>query len=77
VQGGYKSCGVVGLDVPGDVQTQEFNQGIDIGAIVGVQYTFTQGEVKYTYTGKGVVAHTEQGPAVDFQIIPTEVSAVA
>jgi hypothetical protein len=42
VQGGYKSCGVVGIDVPGDVQTQEFNQGIDIGAIIGVQYTFTQ-----------------------------------
>jgi hypothetical protein len=42
VQGGYKSCGVVGVDVPGDVQTQEFDQGIDIGAIIGVQYTFTQ-----------------------------------
>jgi hypothetical protein len=42
VQGGYKSCGVVGLDVPGDVQTQEFNHGIDIGASVSVQYTFTQ-----------------------------------
>jgi hypothetical protein len=42
VQGGYESCGTVGVDVPGDVQTQEFNQGFDIGAIIGVQYTFTQ-----------------------------------
>lgn len=42
VQGDYKSCGVVGVDVPGDVQTQEFNQGVDVGAIVSVRYTFTQ-----------------------------------
>jgi hypothetical protein len=42
VQGGYKSCGVVSIDVPGDVQTQEFNRGIDVGATIGVQYTFTQ-----------------------------------
>jgi hypothetical protein len=42
VQGGYKSCGVVGVDVPADVQTREFNQGIDIGAIISVQYTFTE-----------------------------------
>jgi len=42
LQGGYKSCGVVGIDVPGDVQTQEFNRGSDVGATVSVQYTFTQ-----------------------------------
>jgi hypothetical protein len=42
LQGGYKSCGVVGLDVPGDVQTQEFNRGTDVGATISVQYTFTQ-----------------------------------
>ncbi|KNG50415.1 hypothetical protein DDE82_008412 [Stemphylium lycopersici] len=42
VQGGYKSCGVVGVDVPGDVKTQEFNQGIDIGAVISVRYSFTQ-----------------------------------
>jgi hypothetical protein len=33
---------VVGVDVPADVRTQEFNQGIDIGAIVSVQYAFTE-----------------------------------
>lgn len=42
VQGGFKSCGVVGVDVPGDVQTQEFNQGFDIGAIISVRYSFKQ-----------------------------------
>jgi hypothetical protein len=42
VQGGFKSCGVVGVDVPGDVQTQEYNQGIDIGSIISVKYSFTQ-----------------------------------
>ena len=36
-----------------------------------------RGEVRYTYTGNNSVAHTGLGPAVDFQIIPTEVSAVA
>ncbi|OWY55925.1 hypothetical protein AALT_g11252 [Alternaria alternata] len=77
VQGGYKACGVVGVNVPADVQTREFNQGIDIGAIVSVQYAFTEGEVRYTYTGNNSVAHTGLGLAVDFQIIPTEVSAVA
>ncbi|KAL6707100.1 hypothetical protein ACN47E_004852 [Coniothyrium glycines] len=76
VQGGYKSCGEVGIDVPGDVQTQEFNHGIDIGASVSVQYTFTQNGIKYTYTGNNSVAHTGSGPAVDFTIIPTEVFAV-
>ena len=42
LQGGYKSCSVVGIDVPGDVQTQEFNRGIDVSATVSVQYTYTQ-----------------------------------
>ncbi|KAL1796121.1 hypothetical protein ACET3X_006345 [Alternaria dauci] len=77
VQGGYKACSVVGVDVPANVQTQEFNQGFDIGAIVSVRYTFTQGDVTYTYTGNNSVAHTGLGPAVEFQIIPTEVTAVA
>ncbi|EMD59137.1 hypothetical protein COCSADRAFT_101937 [Bipolaris sorokiniana ND90Pr] len=77
VQGGFKSCGVVGVDVPGDVQTQEFNQGRDIGAIISVKYSFKQGDVTYTYTGNNSVAHTGLGPAVDFTIIPTEVTAVA
>jgi hypothetical protein len=36
-----------------------------------------RGEVRYTYTGNNSVAHTGLGPVVDFQIIPTEVSAVA
>ena len=40
VQGEYKSCSVVGIDVPGDVQVQEFNSGRDIGAIISVRYTF-------------------------------------
>ena len=40
VQNGYKSCSVVGMDVPGDVLSQEFNAGIDVGAIVSVRYTF-------------------------------------
>jgi len=38
----YKSCGEVGVDVPGDVQTKEINLGRDVGATVLVQYTFTQ-----------------------------------
>jgi hypothetical protein len=42
VQGEYKSCSVVGLDVPGDVLSQEFNAGIDIGASLSVRYTFEQ-----------------------------------
>lgn len=41
-QGDYKSCGEVGVDVPGDVLAQEFNQGIDVGAIVSVRFTFTE-----------------------------------
>ncbi|KAI4941717.1 hypothetical protein J4E91_010591 [Alternaria rosae] len=77
LQGGYKSCGAVGIDVPGDVQTQEFNRGSDVGATVSVQYTFTQGEVRYTYTGNETVKHTGLGPSVNFSIVPTEVTAVA
>ena len=42
VQGGYKSCSVVGMDVPGDALSQEFNAGIDIGASISVRYTFEQ-----------------------------------
>jgi hypothetical protein len=40
VQGDYKSCATVGMDVPGDVLAQEFNHGIDIGAALSVRYTF-------------------------------------
>lgn len=36
-----------------------------------------RGDVTYTYTGNNSVAHTGLGPAVDFTIIPTEVTAVA
>jgi hypothetical protein len=42
VQGDYKSCATVGVDVPGDVLAQEFNHGIDIGASLSVRYTFEQ-----------------------------------
>jgi hypothetical protein len=42
VQGDYKSCGTVGIDVPGDVLAQEFNAGIDIGAALSVKVKFTQ-----------------------------------
>jgi hypothetical protein len=42
VQGDFKSCATVGVDVPGDVLAQELNQGIDIGAIMKVRYTFEQ-----------------------------------
>lgn len=42
VQGGFKSCAIVGIDAPGDVQTQEENFGTDIGAVISVQYTFEQ-----------------------------------
>ena len=42
VQGGYKACGVVGVDVPADVQTRDFNRGIDVGAIVSVRCAFTE-----------------------------------
>jgi hypothetical protein len=37
----------------------------------------SRGEVRYTYSGNNSVAHTGQGPAVNFTIIPTQVSAVA
>jgi hypothetical protein len=42
VQGEYKSCAFVGVDVPGDVLSQEFNAGIDIGASLSVRYKFTE-----------------------------------
>jgi hypothetical protein len=42
VQGDYKSCATVGIDVPGDVLAQEFNAGIDIGAALSVRFKFTQ-----------------------------------
>jgi hypothetical protein len=42
VQGDFKSCATVGVDVPGDVLAQEFNQGIDIGSLLSVRYTFEQ-----------------------------------
>lgn len=42
VQGEYKSCATVGVDVPGDVLAQEFNHGIDTDAGLSVRYTFTQ-----------------------------------
>lgn len=42
VQGEYKGCSTVGLDVPGNVLAQEFNSGRDVGAIISVQYTFLQ-----------------------------------
>ncbi|CAE7194884.1 hypothetical protein PTNB73_08537 [Pyrenophora teres f. teres] len=73
----YKSCGQVGLDVPGDVQTKEINLGRDVGATVLVQYTFTQGEVRYTYTGNRTVEHTGLEAGAIFTITPSEVSAVA
>jgi hypothetical protein len=42
VQGEYKSCATVGMDVPGDVLVQEFNFGIVSGAILSMQYRFQQ-----------------------------------
>jgi hypothetical protein len=42
VQGGYKSCSTVGIDLPGDVTTEEFNKGIDVGAIISVKVSFEQ-----------------------------------
>lgn len=42
VQGGYKSRDVVAVDVLANLQSQDPNQGIDIGAIISVQYTFTE-----------------------------------
>ena len=40
VQGEYKACSTVGIDVPGNVEAQEFNSGRDIGAIISVKYSF-------------------------------------
>lgn len=42
VQGDYKSCAVVGIDVPGDVLTEQFNHGIDVGASLSVRVTFSR-----------------------------------
>ncbi|KAF2025287.1 hypothetical protein EK21DRAFT_104033 [Setomelanomma holmii] len=74
VQGDYKSCSVVGLDVPGDVLSQEFNAGIDIGASLSVRYIFEQNGIQYTYTGNNSIAHG--GAPADFDIIPTVVFAI-
>jgi len=76
VQGEYKPCTTVGLDVPGNVLAQEFNSGRDIGAIVSVQYTFLQNGISYTYTGNNTVAHTNGGEPFNFAIVPTQASAV-
>ncbi|KAH8701199.1 hypothetical protein GQ44DRAFT_632386 [Phaeosphaeriaceae sp. PMI808] len=74
VQGDFKSCAIVGVDVPGDVLSNEMNSGIDIGAVIKVQYTFTQNGMKYTYTGGNAIAHG--GPPADMDITPTDVYAV-
>jgi hypothetical protein len=42
VQGGFKSCSVVGVDVPGDVLAQEINHGVDKDAEIDVRFTFEQ-----------------------------------
>jgi hypothetical protein len=42
IQEAYKPCDVVGLDVRGDVQAMEHKRGINSGADVFVQYTFTR-----------------------------------
>lgn len=41
------------------------------------ELTCGRGEVTYTYTGNDTVKHTGLGPAVNFSIVPTEVTAVA
>ncbi|KAH7411881.1 hypothetical protein DE146DRAFT_257192 [Phaeosphaeria sp. MPI-PUGE-AT-0046c] len=74
IQGGFKSCSVVGVDVPGDVLAQEINHGIDENADVEVRFTFEQNGIKYTYTGGHVIAHG--GARADFDITPGEVFAV-
>jgi hypothetical protein len=45
--------------------------------MVRKELTIDRGEVRYTYSGNNSVAHTGQGPSVNFTIIPTEVTAVA
>ncbi|KAH7138624.1 hypothetical protein B0J11DRAFT_422812 [Dendryphion nanum] len=70
VQGEYKSCAVVGLDVPGDVRVQEFNSGREIGAIISVQYTFEKDGERTTYEGNNTVAHTNGGGSIGFSIVP-------
>lgn len=42
VQGGFKSCSIVGVDVPGDVLAQEINHGVDKDADIEVRFTFEQ-----------------------------------
>lgn len=42
VQGEYKPCTILGIDVPGNVKTQEFGSDRDAAAIISVQYTFEQ-----------------------------------
>ncbi|KAF2194570.1 hypothetical protein K469DRAFT_617145 [Zopfia rhizophila CBS 207.26] len=76
VQGEYKACSKVGIDVPGNVEVQEFNSGRDIGAIISVKYSFEQSGVRYTYTGNNTVAHTNGGGPIGFTIVPIEVYAV-
>jgi hypothetical protein len=40
VQGDYKGCSTVGLDVPGNVLAREYSLGMHGSAIISVQYTF-------------------------------------
>ncbi|ORX95939.1 hypothetical protein BCR34DRAFT_525252 [Clohesyomyces aquaticus] len=70
-----KSCAVVGLDLPGDVETSEENLGIDVGANVFVKLSFHQEGVEYTYTGNQTVKPTFGGP-LEFYITPTVVTGV-
>jgi hypothetical protein len=42
VQGDYKSCFAVGINAPGDVLSEQFNAGIDVGANVSVRVVFEQ-----------------------------------
>jgi hypothetical protein len=39
-QNGYKPCSTLGIDVPGDVVTQEFNTPGGDNAIISVQFSF-------------------------------------
>jgi hypothetical protein len=42
VQGDYKSCIAVGIASPGDVLSEQFNGGINVGANVSVRVVFEQ-----------------------------------
>jgi hypothetical protein len=42
VQGDYKSCFAVEIDAPGDVLSEQFNAGIDVGATESVRVVFEQ-----------------------------------